>query len=208
MPALFEEIFEMHNRGLLGERARFFQGRGAWVAPHRDAMASQNQHLANCSRFQLTWERTRNSMQAPPSLAPADGPAPPPPALGANVPPPGDEKTVATPPATPLDFTRLRWALKIKKRWKPSPHHRQQQDQPPTMFFKDVVGSKTLLLLKTDSRLGWTKYRQTCTKPSSPLPLRIGKDKARFKRSVAWLWRTSWRPTALAVVAVLSWGID
>ena len=60
-----------------------------WHA-HRDAMASQNQHLANCSRFQLTWERTRNSMQAPPSLAPADGPAPPPPVLGADVPPPGD----------------------------------------------------------------------------------------------------------------------
>ena len=29
-------------------------------------------------------------MQAPPSLAPVDGPALPPPVLGANVPPPGD----------------------------------------------------------------------------------------------------------------------
>ena len=62
----------------------FFQGRGAWVAPRRDAMASQNQHLANWSRFRLVWERTRNSMQAPPSVAPTDGPAPPPPVLGAN----------------------------------------------------------------------------------------------------------------------------
>ena len=59
-----------------------------WHA-HRDAMASQNQHLANCSRFQLAWERARNSMQAPPNLA-ADGPAPHPPMLGANFPPPGD----------------------------------------------------------------------------------------------------------------------
>ena len=31
-PALFEEFFETHNRGPLGERARFSQGRGAWAA--------------------------------------------------------------------------------------------------------------------------------------------------------------------------------
>ena len=54
---------------------------------------SQNQHLANWSRFQLARDRMHrmhSSMQAPPSLALADGPAPPPPVLGANVPPPGD----------------------------------------------------------------------------------------------------------------------
>ena len=32
------------------------------------------------------------------------------------------------------------------------------------------------MLLKTDSWLGWTKCRQTCTKPLSPLKLRFGKD--------------------------------
>ena len=47
----------------------------------KDATAAKRgDNFSNWSRFQLAWERKRNSMQA---LALADGPAPPPPALGA-----------------------------------------------------------------------------------------------------------------------------
>ena len=89
MPALFEEFskrtIEAHVVKVHGFSKNLVRGRRV----HRDAMASQNQHFANCSRFQLAWERVHVSTQAPPNLA-ADGPAPPLPALGANVPPPGD----------------------------------------------------------------------------------------------------------------------
>ena len=88
-PALFEESFskrtiEVH---LVKEHVISKDVVRGWHA-HMDAMASQNQHLANWSHFQLAWERMHAS--APPNLALADGPAPPPPVLGANVPPPGD----------------------------------------------------------------------------------------------------------------------
>ena len=108
--------------------------------------------------------------------------------LGADVPPPGDGEGSGDAASDAARFlTRLRWALKIKKRWKPSPHHRQQQAQPPAVFFKDVTGSKTLFLLKTDSWLGWTET-QTKTHQavgSSDAALREGLGEVQAKYRVA-----------------------
>ena len=156
---------------------------------HRGAMASKNQHLANWSRFQLAWDRMHNSEQAPLLLALAAGPSPPLLLCWARA----SRRQVTEKPT-----------LNPKKRWKPSPHRRQQQDHLLTVFWKDVGGSKTFLLLKTDSWLGWTNCKNLRTKPLSPLMPRCRKDWVRLKRSIVWLWRTSWRPTTLAVVAVLS----
>ena len=120
---------------------------------HRGAMASKNQHLANWSRFQLAWDKMHNSEQAPLQLALAAGPSPLLLLCGVRA----SRRQVTEKPT-----------LNPKKRWKPSPHHRQQQDHLLTVFLKDVGGSKTFLLLKTASWLGWTNCKILRTKPLSP----------------------------------------
>ena len=75
--------------------------------------------------------------------------------------------------------------LNHKKRWKPSPHHRQQQDRPLTVFLKDVGGSKTFLLLKTASWLGWTKMQnfahQAVESSKCRAAGRIGEVQAKYR---------------------------
>ena len=162
---------------------------------------SQNQHLANWSRFRPAWDRMRNSTQA---LALADGPAPPPPVLGANVPPPGDgeHSSAVASDAARFRLTPLNLETQEEVEAGPAP--------PPTAgsttggvfqrrhLKQDALASEDRLVARMD------QYRQTCTKPSSPVTLCFGKDWARFKRSIVWLWRTSWGPATLAVVAVPS----
>ena len=60
---------------------------------------------------------------------------------------------------------------------------------------QDSLASEERLVVRMDRHA-----KPMCTKPRGPLMLRCGKD-------IVWLWRTSWRPTTLAVAAVLSRGI-
>ena len=155
---------------------------------HRDAMASKNQHLANCSRFQLAWERTRNSMQAPLQLALAAGPASPPPVLGASVPPPGDgeadpesQEEMEAEPAPPSAAGSSTDGVLERRRWK-----------------QDVLASEDRLMARMDQLQNFK--HQTVESLNAALQEGL----ARFKRSIMLFWRTSCRPTTLTVMAVLS----
>ena len=119
----------------------------------KDATAAKRGHSLTCwSRFQLAWERKRNSMQA---LALADGPALSLFLRWARPLPPGDGEDSGD---AANDAAWLSSAPKLKKRWKPRPH-RQQQDCQVTAFVKDSGGSEMLLLPSTDWWFGWTELQ-------------------------------------------------
>ena len=180
MPALFEDFFETHNRGPLGESARFFQEPGAWAARPQGCNGVSEPTLRKVVSSSATFL--------------AEGPALPPPALGANVPLPGDGEDRG---AAASDAARTPVQEEMEAEPAPPPA------AGPSTEFKDDRKQDTLASEdRLKARLGQTQTNTHQAVESSDAALRegLGEVQAKYR----WLWRTSWRPTTFAVMAVLS----
>ena len=111
----------------------------------------------NLSRFQLAWERKRNSMQGTGSCRWPHSPS-----SCVRPLPPGDGEDSGDAANDAARFYSTPLSPETQTRWKPDPRRRQQQDHLLTVFVKDVGGSKILFLLKTDWWFGWTDMQNLC----------------------------------------------
>ena len=144
-------------------------------------------------------------MQAPPNLALADGPALPPPVLGANVPPPGDgeDRGAAASDAARFYSTPLSLETQEEMEAEPAP--------PPTAgsttggvfqrrhWKQDSLASEDRLMVRMDQMQ--TNMHQAVESFNAVLREGTGRGSSEVSRGCG---GTSWRPTSLAVVAVLS----